>query len=92
MDKIMATVKCDYAGCGWSETIPRDDVPKWHKRNCPKCGNDYIINDAELIGFRIVLALEAVSKEVDPEGKSCREVHIDSAHFRTLNKEVDYDE
>ena len=87
MDKIMATVKCDSVGCGWSEEIPREDIPNWHRKTCPKCGNDYIVNDAELIGFRIALALEAASKEIDPEGKSCREVHIDSAPLRTANAE-----
>lgn len=82
MDKNDATVKCDEKDCGWSKTIPRKNISKWHKVPCPKCCKGQIVNDADLVAFRMVLALESVSKEIDPEGKASCMIHFDTASLR----------
>ena len=82
-----ATVKCDEVGCDWLAVIADENIPKWHRKPCPKCGKGYIVNDVDLVSFRLITALEAVSKEIDPEGKSLRNVRLDTSALRAVRDE-----
>ncbi len=80
-------IHCDEPGCGWSHAMDFADIPSWHKKPCPKCGKGEIISDADLVTYRMMAAIVAVSNEIDPDGKRPRvDVHVDTAVLRALPK------
>lgn len=83
------SVHCDESGCGWTEKCDFADVPKWHKKPCPKCGRGVIVSDADMIVFRLAEAAVTVSNEIDPEGKLPRATYrVNTAPLRTANNAV----
>jgi hypothetical protein len=64
-----ASLHCDVAPCDWSQPCEFDDIPKWHKKPCPKCGKGEIVSDADVIVCRMVQAAIAATNDIDPEGK-----------------------
>lgn len=46
-------IKCDAAGCGWSDmTVKRKDYPRWRNASCPSCGAN-VLSDADWKAMRI---------------------------------------
>ena len=83
------SVHCDEAGCGWSEPVEFADVPKWHKKPCPKCGRGEIVSDADMIVYRLTEVAVTVTNDLDPDGKLPRLTYrVNTAGLRTANAEA----
>ena len=76
----MEGVKCDEVGCGWSLEIPADQFHNWHNKPCPKCGKGVIINDEEMVVFRLAMDGNQIMKDLGLDDGT-RE-HFDSAILR----------
>lgn len=77
-----ATLKCDEAGCRWSQEINFQDVPGWHQKPCPECGRGSIITDADLKAYYIGKAMQDLSDALDPEKKNRITVKFDTSKLR----------
>lgn len=83
------SVHCDESGCGWTEKCDFADVPKWHKKPCPKCGRGEIVSDADMIVYRLAEAAVTVTNDIDPDGNlPLHTCHVDTAPLRTANKQI----
>jgi hypothetical protein len=79
-------VVCDEPGCGWSEKCDFADVPKWHKKPCPKCGKGEIVSDEDMVVFGLAEAAVKITNYIDPDGKMKRQTyHVNTAPLRTAN-------
>jgi len=68
-------VKCDEPGCGWVIPCVQNDIPKFHNKPCPKCGNGVIVSDRELALFKTICALQSDKTE------DTVEVHFDTSKY-----------
>ncbi|MCF7853622.1 MAG: hypothetical protein K9N51_02400 [Candidatus Pacebacteria bacterium] len=76
-------IRCDEPGCAWEYEMDFADIPKWHKKPCPKCGNGEIISDSDMVAFRLMVAIIDASNEIDPDGKLPRvNAHVDTRVLR----------
>lgn len=78
-----ATLVCDENGCAWTLEIPWENMPHWHNKACPACGEGVVINDDDLAAWHVASAMIHMTNAIDPEGKLPRvKVHIDTAPLR----------
>lgn len=55
----------------------------WHHKPCPKCGKGEIINDEDVLLFRMIQGAKRASDEINKDGKyPTASIHIDSREFR----------
>jgi ferredoxin-like protein FixX/ribosomal protein S27AE len=80
-------VKCDR--CGWREDVAWSNVPNWHQKPCPQCGEGEIVSNQELQLWRrynsLIKVNDAVLKLLRALGrkpKTCT-VRVDTAPTRT---------
>jgi hypothetical protein len=79
-------VRCDEAGCGWSKKEPWTNIPKWHRKPCPRCGKGQIVNDADLWHHRMISAwADFANNDLPVQTGPAVELELDTAPLRTSN-------
>ena len=81
MEVEKENIKCDL--CDWKQQIDFADIPKWHNKKCPECGNGIIVNDKDLQVWGNIELLLKIQDMIDPDKKIKRStIHIDTAPMR----------
>ena len=85
-------VRCDEAGCGWSQKEPWAYIPQWHRKPCPRCGKGQIVSDADLWHHRMISAwADFANKDIPAQTGPVVELELDTAPLRTSNPELTLD-
>lgn len=82
-DNIL-TVQCDAKGCGWSAKEVADDVSKWHRAKCPKCGHAPVVSDDDLAVLAVMLGLRDLGLATIGKGGKLDKPHVE-VKFNTRN-------
>lgn len=61
-------VVCDEVGCGWRETVPPSDIPKWHNVPCPSCLTGIIVDNNDMAFYRTLKLVVLLQRIADPFG------------------------
>jgi hypothetical protein len=76
-------LKCDEAGCGWTQEVIFPEIPKWHGVACPSCDKGEIVSHADMAMWKIISAVMEFDKQLDTGGTGGKvELVIDTAMFR----------
>jgi hypothetical protein len=76
-------VKCDEPDCLFIIDVQWESVPDWYNKACPTCDKGVMINDADIVAWSMVSALNTADKIIDPEKKLPREsVVLDTSVLR----------
>lgn len=77
-------LQCDEAGCNWMLQIEWENIPVWHNKACPKCGNGVIVTDEDLSSYHAITAIAHLNKAIDPDYKLPRaEIVFDTSVGRS---------